>query len=52
MTSAVDVNADDHAEVTVQQQSTGAIVYAAQGPGGFDHWGPVTVGLNANWHAV
>ena len=33
-----DANQDGHADLIIEQGSTGALFYAVQGPSGFDHW--------------
>ena len=41
-----------HAELIVQQQSTGTTVYAQEGASGFAGWGLVSSGLDGNYHVV
>lgn len=38
-----DLNQDGHADLVLQQQSTGALFYAVEGAHGFDHWKPVSM---------
>jgi hypothetical protein len=48
---AVDVFNNGHADLIVQQQSTGATTYAEEGTNGFLQWGTVA-SLGPNWTAV
>jgi hypothetical protein len=48
VTGAVDVLYNGHADVIVQQQSTGATYYAQEGSSGFVQWGVVPNGLGTH----
>ena len=47
-----DVFNNGHADVIVQQQSTGNTYYAQEGAAGFVQWGNVTSALNTHLHVV
>ena len=52
ITDAVDLFNNGHADLIVQQQSTGATYYAEQGSDGFLGWGTVASSLGPHWQAV
>ena len=52
VSDAADVFNTGHADLIVQQQSTGTTVYAQEGASGFAGWGLVSNGLNSHFHAV
>jgi hypothetical protein len=52
ITDAVDLFNNGHADLIVQQQSTGTTTYAEEGTNGFLQWGSVTTNLGPNWQAV
>jgi hypothetical protein len=52
ITDAVDVFNNGHADLIVQQQSTGVTTYAEEGSDGFLGWGAVTSSLGTHWQAV
>ena len=47
-----DVFNNGHADLIVQQQSTGNTYYAEEGASGFQQWGNVASALGSNYHAV
>ena len=49
---AADVLNNGHADLIVQQQSTGTTIYAQEGASGFAGWGLVSNGLNSHFHVV
>jgi hypothetical protein len=51
VTDAVDLFNNGHADLIVQQQSTGATTYAEEGTNGFLQWGSVS-SLGPHWTAV
>jgi hypothetical protein len=52
VTDAVDLFNNGHADLIVQQQSTGPTNYAEEGANGFLHWGTITTSLGPHWQAV
>ena len=52
ISDTADVFNTGHADLIVQQHSTGTTVYAAEGASGFQQWGYVTPGLNSHFHVV
>src|SRR5262249_37441039 len=49
---AVDVFNNGHADLIVQQVSTGTTLYAEEGANGFLQWGNVQSSLGTSWQAV
>jgi hypothetical protein len=47
-----DINNDGFTDIIVQQQSTGAVYYAAESATGFAGWHPITADLGPEWHVV
>jgi len=47
-----DLRHNRHADLIVQQHSTGATYYAEEGTDGFLQWGNVTSSLGPHWQTV